>query len=142
MSASLLALLLIAAPGESHVATHGRPAVLPAVVEPGGRCSANPQLVVALTGFTPPRQGHATIVVSLRTNDGRTTELGQVAVFPERAFSAALADARRFGFAVSRAALRLNPMVMVAVTGDGGPAAGARAIVGEARIGLAPQERC
>lgn len=142
MSVSFLALLLMAAPPESHVATAARPAVLRPVMEAGARCSANPQLVVALTGFTPPRQGHATIVVSLRTDDGRTTELGQVGVFPEQAFSAPLAGARRFGFAVPRSALRLNPTVMVAVTSDGGPAAEARAVVGEARIGLAPQERC
>ena len=143
MSAPLPALLLlIAAPTQSLVATPGSPAVLAPVVEAGARCSANPQLTVALTGFTPARRGHATIVVSLRTADGRTAELGQVAVFPERAFTAALPQARRFGFSVPRGALRLSPTVIVAVTGDGGPAAGARAIVGEARIGPAPQERC
>ncbi len=138
MSASLLALLLAAATPEPGLATPGRPAVLRPVVEAAAHCSANPQLVVAITGFTPPRQGHATLVVSLRTADGRTTELGQVGVYPEQAFSVALAEAHRFGFAVPRSALRRNPMVLVDVTA----AAGARALVGEARIGPAPQERC
>lgn len=142
MSAPFLALLLIAAAPQSGLATPGRPAVLSPVVEAGAHCSANPQLVVALTGFTPPREGHATLVVSLGTAEGRTAELGQVGVFPEQAFSVGLAEAMRYGFAVPRSALRLNPIVVVEVTTGGGPAAGARAVVGEARIGPAPQERC
>ena len=112
------------------------------LVEAGARCSANPQLVVALTGFTPPREGHATLVVSLRTADGRITELGQAGVYPERAFSVALAGAMRFGFAVPRRALGANSRIVVEVRTDGTPAAGARAVIGEARIGPAPQERC
>lgn len=140
MPPSFLALLLMAAPPEANVATHGRPAVLPPVVEAGAHCSNNPQLVVAITGFTPPREGHATLIVSLRTADGRTAELGHVGVFPERAFSVGPAQAHRFGFAVPSSALRLNPTIVVAITSDGGP--GARAVVGEARIGPAPQERC
>jgi len=142
MYAFYLATLLAAATPESHFASPGRPAVLPPVMEAGARCSANPQLTVALTGFTPPRAGHATLVVSLRTADGRTSELGQVGVFPEQPFSAELAQARRFGFAVPRRALRLNPIVVVEVRSNGRRAAGGRAVVGEARIGPAPQERC
>ena len=138
MAAALIALLLATGAPEPALATPGRPAVLRPVVEAAARCSADPQLTVALTGFTPPTAGHATIVVSLRTADGRTTELGEVGLFPERAFSAALAGAKRFGFAVPRAALRLEPIVVVAVSSG----AGARAVVGEARIGPAPRERC
>jgi hypothetical protein len=142
MSLLLLALLLAAAPAQPGLATTGRPALLRPVVEAAARCSANPQLVIALTQFTPPQGGHATLVVSLRTADGRTRELGQVGVFPETSFSAALPDARRFGFAVPKSALAGSPRVMVAVKTDTRRAAGARAVIGEARISPAPSERC
>lgn len=143
MSASLLALLLlVAAPAESHLATAARPALLRPMMDRGALCSANPQLTVVLSAFTPPRGRHATLVVSLRTGDGRTTELGHVGVYPERAFSASTAQPMRFGFAVPRGALALDPIVVVAMTVDGGPAPDARAVIAEARIGLAPQEHC
>lgn len=140
MSLPFLALLLAAAPAHSGLATAGRPALLRPVVEAAARCSANPQLVIALTQFTPPQGGHATLVVSLRTADGKTRELGQVGVYPEQAFSAALPDARRFGFAIPKRALAQSPQVMVAVRTDNGRAA--RAVIGEARISPAPSDRC
>lgn len=140
MPALLLALLMAAASTPPE-ATTGRPALLRPVVEAAARCSAAPQLVVAVTGFTPPKKGgHATLVVSLRTADGRRTELGQVGVFPEQAFTASLADAKRFGFALPKSALAGDPQVMVELKSDGGT--GARATIAEARIGPAPQERC
>jgi hypothetical protein len=142
MSLPLLALLLAAAPAQSGLATTGRPALLHPVVEASARCSANPQLVIALTQFTPPSGGHATLVVSLRTADGRIRELGQVGVYPEQPFSAALPNAQRFGFAIPKRTLAQNPRVMVAVRTDNGRATGARAVIGEARISPAPRERC
>jgi hypothetical protein len=138
----VVAFLLGAAPAQPGLATIGRPALLRPVVEAAARCSANPQLVIALTQFTPPQGGHATLVVSLRTADGRTRELGQVGVFPEAAFSAALPDAQRFGFAIPKAALARSPRVIVAVRTDSSRATGARAVIGEARISPAPGDRC
>lgn len=137
-----LASLLLAAPAQPGLATIGRPVVLRPVVEASARCSANPQLVIALTHFTPPRGGHATLVVSLRTADGRTRELGQIGVYPEQPFAAALPDAQRFGFAIPKAALAQSPQVMVAVKADSNRATGARAVIGEARISPAPRDRC
>lgn len=142
MFESLSALLLVTAPAQPGLATAGRPAELRPVVESAARCSANPQLVIALTQFTPPRGGNASLAVSLRTADGRTRELGNVGVFPAQAFSVALADAHRFGFAVPKAALRQSPIVLVAVKTDGVKATGARAVIGEARISAAPRDRC
>lgn len=135
----LVSMLMAAAPIPAQ-ATTGSPALLHPVVEPAARCSAAPQLVVAVTAFTPPKGGHATLVVSLRTDDGHRTELGQVGVFPEQAFTAKLAEAKRFGFALPKGALARDPQVMVEVRSDGGT--GARATIAEARIGPAPQERC
>ena len=140
MFASVIALLLAATPGAARTATPGRPAVISPLVEAAARCSANPQLVVAVTGFTPPRQGPASLVVSLRTADGRVTRLGEVGIFPMRAFSGSLAGAQRFGFAVPRRALGPRSSVIVALRD--GRAGGASAVVGEARITPAPQERC
>ena len=138
----LMVLLLMMMPGgaDATVATVGQPALVQPVVETRARCSADPQVVVALTAFTPPSGGHATLVVTLLTSDGRRTELGNVAVFPEQAFAAPLAQAQRFGFALPKGALALDPKVMVELTVDGGT--GARAVIGEARIGPAPGERC
>jgi hypothetical protein len=138
----LLGLLLMIVPPEAGLATVGRPAVLRPLIEAKARCSADPQLVIALTSFTPPRDGHAGLNVSLRTIGGRRIELGRVGIFPEQAFSASLADAKRFGFALPKGALASNPEVVVEVTAEGGSGAGARAVVGEARISPAPQERC
>ncbi|MEG3146124.1 hypothetical protein U1839_15830 [Sphingomonas sp. RT2P30] len=83
---------------------------------------------------------HATLIVSLRTQSGRTAELGQVGVFPEQAFAAGLADAKRFGFALPKGAAAGKPRVTVELRTSGGT--GARATIAEARIGPAPQERC
>ncbi|HEY5712311.1 MAG TPA: hypothetical protein VIT38_10480 [Allosphingosinicella sp.] len=144
MSAFLLAFLLLAVPGAPTapgLATPGRAAVLSPLVEDAARCSTHPQLVVAITGFTPPRQGAATLVVSIRTADGRTTRLGEVSVYPHQAFSAPLASAHRFGFAMPRQGLSPNANVVVELAGPGN-AEGARALVGEARVTGAPQERC
>ncbi len=138
----VLAVLLAAAPAQPGLATIGRPALLRPVVEAAARCSANPRLVIALTRFEPPQGGHATLVVSLRTADGRTRELGQIGIFPEKAFSAALPEAQRFGFAVPKAALARNPRVMVAVKTDSSRATGARAVIGEARISPGSGGRC
>ena len=138
MSALFLALLLAGAPAQSHLASPGSPAVLRPLIEAAARCSANPQLVVALTGFTPPRRGVASLVVSLLTADDRVTQLGEVGIFPHRPFSAPLAQARRFGFAIPAGALDGDPRVVIEVTN----AAGARAVVGEARITPPPQEGC
>jgi hypothetical protein len=140
MPVSLSALLLMIAAPVAPEASPGRPALLQPVIEAAARCSAAPQVVVAVTGFTPPKGGHATLVVSLRTADGRHVELGQVGIFPEQAFTASLADAKRFGFALPKGALARNPRVMVEIRSDGG--AGARATIAEARIGPAPRERC
>lgn len=140
MPVSLLALLLMAVTPVPAEVSPGKPALLQPVVEPAARCSTVPQLVVAVTGFTPPKGGHATLVVSLRTADGRRHELGQVGIFPEQAFTAKLADAQRFGFALPKGALAGNPRVIVELRSDGGT--GARATIAEARIGPAPQERC
>jgi hypothetical protein len=140
MPASFLALLLMAAAPIPAQATAASPALLHPIVEPAARCSAAPQLVVALTAFTPPKGGHATLVISLRTADGHNIELGQVGVFPEQPFTAKLADAKRFGFALPKGALAANPQVMVELRSEGGT--GARATIAEARIGAAPQERC
>src|ERR1044072_3638593 len=104
------------APAGADVAPAGRPAVLRPVVEAQALCSADPQLVVALTQFAPPRGGHATLVVSLRGPGERMTRLGEVGVFPERPFSAALAGAMRFGFAVPRDRVGANLTVVVAMT--------------------------
>lgn len=142
MSLSFLALMLMAAPTPPGLATIGRPALLRPVVETAARCSANPQLVIALTQFTPPSGGTASLVVSLRTADGRTRELGHVGIFPAQSFSTGLPGAQRFGFAVPRAALRRSPQVLVAVKTDNGRATGARAVIGEARISPAPRDRC
>src|SRR5687767_4336033 len=100
MSVSFLALLLAAAPAEPGLATVGRPAVLRPDVETSARCSANPRLVIALTQYTPPAGGTASLLVSLRTADGRTRKLGHVGIYPSQPFSVALADAQRFGFAI------------------------------------------
>ena len=140
MPIPLLALLLMGGAPVPSEATPGKPALLRPVVEAAARCSAAPQVVVALTGFTPPRGGHATLVVSLRTADGHRVELGQVGVFPEQAFTAKLANAMRYGFALPKGALARNPQVMVEIRSDGGT--GARATIAEARIGPAPQEHC
>lgn len=141
MSVSLLATLLMIAPIQPGLATAGRPALLRPVVEAAARCSDNPQLVVALTGFTAPSGGSASLVVSLRTTDGRTRELGQVGIFPQQSFAVDLSGARRFGFAVPKAALGQGPMVLVTVKSDG-RATGAKAVIGEARISPAPRDRC
>ena len=140
MKTALLALLLAAAPGGAQRATPGRPAVMRPLVEAAARCSANPQLVVSVTGFTPPREGAASLVVSLRTADGRVSRLGEVSIYPMRAFSAPLAQAQRFGFAIPRHAVGQQASVIVALAD--GDAGGASAMVGEARITPAPQERC
>ena len=140
MVESVIALLLAVTPGAAQTATPGRPAVMSPLVETAARCSANPQLVVAVTGFTPPRQGPASLIVSLRTADGRVTRLGEVGIFPQRAFSGSLAQAQRFGFAIPRRAVGARSSVIVALSD--GRAAGASAVVGEARITPAPRERC
>lgn len=140
MPISFLALLLMVATPAPAQAAPGSPALLHPVVEPAARCSPAPQLVVAVTAFVPPKGGHATLVVSLRAADGSRTELGQVGIFPEQAFTANLAGAKRFGFALPRGALAGDPQVMVELRSDGGT--GARATIAEARIGPAPQERC
>lgn len=137
-----LAALLVAAAPPPGLATPGRPAVLHPVVEAAARCSANPQVVVALTGFTPPREGHATLVVSAQAAGGRRIELGRVGVFPEQAFAAPLANAMRFGFALPKSALARAPAIQVEVVADGGSGAGMRALIGEARIVPPPQEHC
>jgi hypothetical protein len=141
MSLSLLALLIVAAPAQANVATIGRPAALRPVVEASARCSANPQLVIALTQFTPARGVHSSLVVSLRTSDGRIRELGHAGVFPHQPFSAALPGAQRFGFAIPKAALRQSPTVLVEIKAESGRAVGARAVIGEARITPAPRDR-
>lgn len=135
----LSALLMAAVPAPAGAATAGRPALLKPVVEAAARCSAEPRLVIAVTQFTPPRGGHATLAVSLRTADGRTRALGHVGIFPERPFSVALKDAQRFGFAVPRAALGQRPTVVVEMGGEGN---GARALIGEARISPGPRSGC
>lgn len=139
MLTSMLTALLATAAAEPQLAVAGRPAVVSPTVETAARCSADPQLVVAVTGFTPPRQGATSLVVSLRTADGQVTRLGEVGIFPYAAFSSSLAEAQRFGFAIPRRALGRNPTVLVALAGG---TTGARAVVGEARITPAPQERC
>jgi hypothetical protein len=141
MPMPLLALLLLgSAQSESRLATDRSPAVIRPVVEARARCAANPQLVVALTQFTPPRRGPSTLVVSLRTADGRTSELGRAGIYPHQAFTASLAQARRFGFALPKGALERKPTVLVAIGSESG--GGARATVGEARIAPAPGDRC
>ena len=133
---SLLWMVLLMAGGaDTNVATAGQAAVMRPVVENSARCSADPQVVVALTGFTPPSGGHASLVVSLLTSAGRRSELGAVGVF-----SAPLGEAKRFGFALPKGTLALDPKVIVELAVDRGT--GARAVIGEARIGPAPQERC
>ena len=141
MSAVLPLLLLLAAPAGSNLALPGRPALLQPLVEPAARCSAHPQLVVAITAFTPPRQGASSLVVSVRTRDGRAIRLGEASIYPHQAFSGPLGQAQRFGFAIPRRLLGEGPSVTVALIGDGN-AAGARAVVGEARITPAPLEPC
>jgi len=141
MSAFLSILLLLATSAGPNLAVPGQAAVVRPLVEPAARCSASPRLVVAITAFTPPRQGASTLVISVRTRDGRTTRLGEVGIYPHQPFTASLADARRFGFAMPRRMLGEDPSVTVAVEADG-DAAGARAVVGEARVTPAPQERC
>ncbi len=142
MSVSFLSLLLMAAPPQPGLATSARPALLRPVIESAARCSANPQLVIAVTQFTPPSGGHASLAVSIRTADGRIRELGHVGIFPAQPFSVALPQAQRFGFAIPRRVLAQSPQVLVAVTADGKSAAGGRAVIGEARISPAPRERC
>lgn len=139
MSVLLLALLLSAS--QPNIAAPGDPAVLQPLIERAARCSANPQLVVAVTGFTPPRRGTASLVVSLRTAGGRLTRLGEVGVFPHQAFSGSLAEAHRFGFAIPARSVGRNSSVVVEISG-GENGEGARAVVGEARITPAPRERC
>ena len=81
-----------------------------------------PHLVVALTGFTTPRGGQATLVVSL-TDDDRRTELGQTAVLPEQRFSASpAAAAKHFGFALPERALALDAIIMVKLAAARAPA--------------------
>lgn len=141
MAAFLSMLLLLAASGEPRLAVTGRAAVLHPVVEPAARCSANPQLVVAITGFTPPREGTVSLIVSARARDGRTIRLGEVGIFPSQPFSASLTQARRFGFAIPARFVSPETNVTVEVASDGN-GVGAEAVVGEARITPAPQERC
>lgn len=134
-----IVLALIFAPSAA-VATPQRAASVEPRIEAGARCSSNPQLVVAVTGFTPPRSGHVDLRVSLRTDDGRRRTLGIAGLYPEQAFSVSLGEAQRFGFSIPRAALARHPRVIVELGGDAG--AGARAVIAEARIGPAPGERC
>ena len=141
MSAFLSMLLLLAASGEARLAVTGSAAVLHPLVEPAARCSANPQLVIAIIGFTPPHEGASSLIVSVRTRDGRTMRLGDIGIFPNQPFSASLAQARRFGFAIPPRFVSPETNVTVEVAPDGN-GAGARAVVGEARITPAPQERC
>jgi hypothetical protein len=142
VSIALVALLFAAQPPASGVATPERPAQLAPRIEAGARCSSNPQLVVAVTGFTPPRAGHVGLRVWLHTDGGRRRSLGIAGLYPEQAFAAPLEQAQRFGFSVPRTALAGHPRVFVELTGEGGSAIGARAVIGEARIGPAPGERC
>src|SRR6185295_13086165 len=120
-------LSMLAATGEPPLAVAGRAAVLHPVVEPAARCSANPQLVVAITGFTPPREGTARLIISARARDGRTIRLGEVGIFPSQPFSASLAQARRFGFAIPARFVSPETNVTVEVASEGN-GAGARAV--------------
>ena len=136
---SIALALIFAAPPASAVASPGRPALVAPRIDRGAFCSRNPQLVVAVTGFTPPRTGHVDLRVSLRTDDGRRRALGTAGIFPEQAFSASLDEAQKFGFALPKAALARHPRVIVEIAGAG---TGARAVIAEARIGPAPGDRC
>jgi hypothetical protein len=123
------------------VATARRPAQLVPTIAAAARCSAQPQVVVTLVGFTPPTRGHASLVVLLRTQDGRTERLGEAGVFPEQAF-AAPAPAQHFGFALPAGALARRPQVIVEVSADDARGTDARAVIGSAEIVPAPQEHC
>ncbi|HEX8193113.1 MAG TPA: hypothetical protein VF552_09450 [Allosphingosinicella sp.] len=140
MLSALVALFLLAPSGYPATAVPGRPALVRPIVEPAALCAADPQLVVSVTGFTPPRSGSASLHVSLRAPDGRTSHLGVAGIHPHQAFAAAsLDDAQHFGFAVPRAAVRQRVVVVVALPQ---PAAGASVTIGEARITPAPQQSC
>lgn len=135
---TLFAFLLFAAPA---TATTGHPATVVPTVAAAARCTAHPQVVVEVTAFTPPSRGHASLTVSLRTDDGRTRRLGVVAVYPEKAF-APPEPRQSFGFALPPRTLGRHPRVVVALSSEDGAAAGGRAVISAARIEPAPQERC
>jgi hypothetical protein len=142
VSIALVALVFVAQPPASGIATPDRPARIAPRIEAAARCSSSPQLVVAVTGFTPPRAGHVSLRVWLHTDGGRRRSLGLAGLYPEQAFAAPLEQAQRFGFSIPRAALAGHPRVVVELTGDGAAPSGARATIGEARIGPAPGEHC
>lgn len=142
MSAFFVAAAALAGPGAGHaVATAQHPVRLEPAIAAAARCSAQPQVVVTLTGFTPPTRGHASLVVSIRTEDGRTQRLGEAGVFPEQAF-AAPAPAQHFGFALPPGTLAKRPQVIVELSADDARGTDARATIGAAEIVPAPQEHC
>lgn len=142
MLAPFFALLLMTSPVDPSLAVMGRPAVVHPVVEAQARCAAHPQLTVAITRFTPAREGHVSLVVSLEGAGGRRTELGRVAIFPEQAFDGGLSEAQRFGFALPKGGLDPASRVVVELAADGAGGHGALARIGEARIVPAPSEKC
>jgi len=140
-SSALLSVVLMVA--TSATAQLGRPAELRPIVEPAARCVAQPYLSVAVTGFTPPRNGSVELVVSIRgETSGEVRELGRVAIFPAQRFASDLTGAQRFGFNVPKRFVSQPAVVVVALEPAAGSSDAARATIGEARIGAGPGGRC
>jgi hypothetical protein len=120
----------------------GEVAVVEPVIENQAYCSNDPQIVVAITRFSPPRRGHAHLTVSLLTDGGRLISLGQAGIYPARAFTSSLPEAMRFSFSLPGKTLPEHPRIAIQVsTGDDGDH-DAQAVIGEVRAMPAPQEQC
>ena len=90
----LMTVPLVPAAAQDAMATVKMPAEL-TVAAPAAR--ADGYLDIAVTSFTPPRQGAVSAVVSIVDGDGRKHEVGRFSIFPAEAFVAKTpAEARTF----------------------------------------------
>lgn len=107
----------------------GQPVSFP--LPPGGADAA--VLQVALSAFTPPARGNATVAVTLLAPDGAARAIGRIAVFPTAAFTEADPPrAYRFRLPDDLPRDTSGWRVLLTVEGTGDPAA---------RFRFAPPER-
>jgi hypothetical protein len=125
----------VAAEGDQMLATVGMPAVVTAMLVAPERAGEPRRVIVSVTAFRPPQDGHVMAVVKAESN-GTEQEIGRFGIFPEAEFSAAESSkTQRFGLRLPKELASAGPVKLnIYLVPSIGEGAGARLEVGGAEI--------